>query len=434
MGKAVIDVQVDASGASSGLARLGAAFDHLDKRTASGTKGIQSVEIGLRTLAAQAVGVHGPLARVAEGLLSFAGGGTMVLAVAAGIGIVTLVMKQMGAEAKKAAEETKQLEDRLKSLSAHGGVVAASMRISELEIEKKRIERELTRGSGAPSLYGLFFGAAADRERLGAKIIDINKQIATITNQELIPAEQKVTEQKQKQLQTAAQQLEAEAKLTAELQKQIALIGEGVEADLEKFYKKNADIFQQSFEAVLAMRSILEGGTPQTRMWWEVSPTMQTPDFAELGRIGNAGTPGAGTDRGAMAGIIAQAIASVASGARGGISGAVTGIGGALGSLSGLSGLAGLGPIGAGVAAGGAVISLLGGLFSSSKPAVVMIDGYSSTAINQQQQIMQILAGFLGLKVDVLSAGSATPEGAAHVLGRMSRLDGGMRLPPGSLR
>ena len=139
---------------------------------------------------------------------------------------------------------------------------------------------------------------------------------------------------------------------------------------------------------------------------------------------------------------IGQGLVSIVSGARtGGVGGAVTGAGSLLSGLAsavpmnlatGSAGLSALGPIGAGVAVGGSLISLFQGLFTSAKPAVVMIDGYSSDAITQQQQIMQVLMGHLNTVISVLSAGAAGPSDIAATLGKLSRTDGLMRIPPGA--
>src|SRR5260370_2530228 len=87
----------------------------------------------------------------------------------------------------------------------------------------------------------------------------------------------------------------------------------------------------------------------------------------------------------------------------------------------GLSKLAG-GILGA--AAGGAV-GRISGLFSSGPPAV-MIDGYSSKAMNQQQQLLLALTGFRGVQVGILSAGGGDVAGTIYMLGRQSASDGSL--------
>lgn len=425
MGKIIIDAELHDSGVSLGAEKLGTAFAHLERRTASGAKGLQSVEIGMRTLAAQAVGLHGPLGRVAEGLLSFAGGGTLVLGVAAGIGLITLAMKAMKEEGEQAAKATEDLEKRLTALGAHGALVAATMRVSALEVKEDEIRRQLDIEEGLPR----FRQNAARQEQLSADLLKIQGEMANLINGVLIPAENRVTKEKEKQA-------EEEKKQTEELQKQLDIIGKLVAGDVENQFRfLNAET-RAFLDAGAQIQSLMMGGTPeQIRLWWQQSPSApDAPDFNELGRIGRASVPmGRGTGNQAAA-AVAQAIAAIASGLQGGVGGALTGLGGALGSLSGIGSLGGLGPIGLGIGAGGVLISALQGLFSHSKPAVVLIDGYSSTAISQQNQVMQLLAGVLGIKVDILSAGTAGPDMTAYDLGRRARLDGGMRLPPGAMR
>jgi len=79
----------------------------------------------------------------------------------------------------------------------------------------------------------------------------------------------------------------------------------------------------------------------------------------------------------------------------------------------------------------GAAVGLISGLFTSGPPAV-MIDGYSSKAMNQQQQLMLALVGFRGLGISILSAGGGDLSGVVNLIGRQSASDGSLRLPPGN--
>ncbi len=60
-----------------------------------------------------------------------------------------------------------------------------------------------------------------------------------------------------------------------------------------------------------------------------------------------------------------------------------------------------------------------------------MIDGYSSKAMTQQQQLLLALTGFKGVGVSILSAGGDVPL-SVYALGRQSASDGSLRLPPGN--
>ncbi len=114
--------------------------------------------------------------------------------------------------------------------------------------------------------------------------------------------------------------------------------------------------------------------------------------------------------------------------ARGDPGSVLAGLGGATQAIGGISALKGLPVIGD----IGAVASALGGIFSlfgGSRPAV-MIDGYSSRALTQQQQLLLALTGYKGVNVNVLSAGGDTAR-IAYQLGRDARTDGQSRVPPG---
>ncbi len=122
-----------------------------------------------------------------------------------------------------------------------------------------------------------------------------------------------------------------------------------------------------------------------------------------------------------------SAFLAVAGGvSRGDAGSALAGIGGATSSLSSIKALSSLEPI-------GTILSGLGGIFSLFSHATphVIIDGYDSRALTQQQQLLVALTGFKGLQVAVLSAGQ-DPRQIAALLGRQSRTDSTSRWVPGS--
>lgn len=89
------------SGAGAGLAKLNAGIKDVEKASPGGARGLLAIERGLSTLAAEAVGIQGPVGRVAEGLLRFGGGTGLVLGAVAGIGIIGEAYKLSAAEAEK---------------------------------------------------------------------------------------------------------------------------------------------------------------------------------------------------------------------------------------------------------------------------------------------------------------------------------------------
>lgn len=127
--------------------------------------------------------------------------------------------------------------------------------------------------------------------------------------------------------------------------------------------------------------------------------------------------------------VVGATFALIASG-HGGAAAALAGAGGLASSIGGLSALSKTAASGfgiAGVALSG--IGMLASLFSSGPPTV-MIDGYSSRALSQQQQLLLALTGYKGVNVQVLSAGGDTAR-IAYQLGRDARTDSQSRIPPG---
>ena len=154
------------------------------------------------------------------------------------------------------------------------------------------------------------------------------------------------------------------------------------------------------------------------------------PGFGEhLAQGGRGPAPGAGASKvGEDIGRGVAAALALAGGAAGGsVAGGISGLGGAASALSGIRGLGALGPV-------GAVLGGLGGLFSlfgGKQQVHVMIDGYDSHALSQQQQLMLALTGFKGLSIDVLSSGARDVNRTLYELGRQGRTDGTLRIPPG---
>lgn len=76
-------------------------------------KGLNTVRSGLVQLAAQATNTTGPIGTVANGLLTFAGGGTAVLAIVAGLAIIAKGIELIGKKSREAAAEAKKFFEGL---------------------------------------------------------------------------------------------------------------------------------------------------------------------------------------------------------------------------------------------------------------------------------------------------------------------------------
>ena len=384
MADTLIRVHLDDSGATTGLQRLGTAMEIMERRSASGAQGLRSVEFGLRTLAAEAVGITGPLGRVAEGLLSFAGGSTLVLTVAAGIGIVTLAMRELSKESAQAAKDAKELDARLIALGAHGALVVAQKGVQPLQVEAAAIQARLRRMAGVGD--ALTPAQESEREGLEMRLLELQKRIADVTNQQVIPAERKVNEELRKQTEERLKHLRAQAILTAEAQ---GFLGLGLGGP-----HLLSDPFAPARGIGLGPTTFAEVRTPAPIGigFGGFGPIDLRPrrdfDSAEVDKAAEKLSA-------KLAGAVALAIASVASGARGGdVGGAITGVGGALGALAaagtpaalggvGMSAtLASLGPVGAGVSIFGTLLTL----FASHKPSVT-ISAYEAQALAQMKEV-----------------------------------------------
>src|SRR5262245_29091835 len=97
------------SGAAAGIAKLNAQLHEVTQAAPGGARGLRLFEGGLQTLAAQAIGIEGPIGRVAEGLLRFGGGSALVLGATAGIGAIAGAYKLANAEAEHLADTNEKL-------------------------------------------------------------------------------------------------------------------------------------------------------------------------------------------------------------------------------------------------------------------------------------------------------------------------------------
>lgn len=121
------------SGLSAGLARANEQLRQLSRTGPGAGAGVRAVEQGARALALQAVGLPGPLGRVATGLLQLGGGSALVLAAVAGIGAIGAAVRALTRDARDNAEAQKKMFDELRNVGPHGQAVAARAEIAKLE-------------------------------------------------------------------------------------------------------------------------------------------------------------------------------------------------------------------------------------------------------------------------------------------------------------
>lgn len=121
-----------------GMAQAEGTVNRFNTHVTGSGRGLAIMETGLRRLGFEAVGLKGPLGKVAEGLALFGGGSTLVLGVAAGLGAIALAMKLMGQEAE---ETQKRVEGLIKM--ARGGGFGAETAQKPLEAQLGQLQIDL---------------------------------------------------------------------------------------------------------------------------------------------------------------------------------------------------------------------------------------------------------------------------------------------------
>lgn len=95
---------------------------------------------GMVSLAVQATQASGPVSKLAQGVLLFGGGGGLVLAVAAGIGALSLAYKALTQDTREAQQAQEDMMKALGGIGAHGQLTAARIRLRELQGALKKLQ------------------------------------------------------------------------------------------------------------------------------------------------------------------------------------------------------------------------------------------------------------------------------------------------------
>ncbi len=159
------------NGAAAGLAKFNDQIHGVAKAAPGGTRGLNALEGGLRSLAFEAAGVGGPMGRIAEGLLKFGGGSGLILGAAAGIGLITLAYNALTKESREAAEAQEKLRGEITKTAASraaalvpttklisGDVQTSRDELARLNRERAQLVRQLAAAGGAGSQQDLEFG------------------------------------------------------------------------------------------------------------------------------------------------------------------------------------------------------------------------------------------------------------------------------------
>ena len=112
-------------------------------RVQGSARGIDMTRQALQSLAFQATGTQGAVGKLSVGLLTFAGGSTLVLGVVAGIGLIAAAMKLLGKEQREAEERTKKLADAIKELRTQAPAAGALDRLTQARASVTEAEERL---------------------------------------------------------------------------------------------------------------------------------------------------------------------------------------------------------------------------------------------------------------------------------------------------
>lgn len=141
------------------------------------SKATNTLKQGLVGLALQATGTAGPLGKLSQALLLFAGGSALVLGVAAGIGAIALVYRDLTRDTRQAEQAQKDLIQQLQSVGIHAQLTAARIELGKLQAERDK-------GSFGTALGGIAREGpiSGAQNALAARREEFNRRIATQLN------------------------------------------------------------------------------------------------------------------------------------------------------------------------------------------------------------------------------------------------------------
>lgn len=114
-----------------GMNRARGSLDNLSVMSGRSHRALNVLKSGMVGLATQATGTAGPVGKLAQGLLMFGGGSTLILGVAAGVGVLALAYKSLTQDTKDAEEAQKDLVKALEGVGVHAQLTAARMKLGQ---------------------------------------------------------------------------------------------------------------------------------------------------------------------------------------------------------------------------------------------------------------------------------------------------------------
>lgn len=165
-----------------GMNRAHGAVTQLSTTSAQSSRAMNVLKNGLVGLATQATGTQGPVGKLAQGLLLLGGGSTTVLAVAAGIGAISLAYRALTRETREAEAAQSAMLTKLKQISVHGELMEARAVLARLQTNLEDFQKIQRNVPTSPSV--------------AAKVVEAQSAIATQLN-EIAGLEQKVAKWQQ---------------------------------------------------------------------------------------------------------------------------------------------------------------------------------------------------------------------------------------------
>jgi hypothetical protein len=146
--------------------------------------GLGKVQNALFNVASQATGTTGPVSKLVEGLLSFGGGGTVVLAVAAGLAIIAKGYELITAKSREATKALNEAIDAAKKanfaalpeqIQRTSDVVTVQKQLNEALARFAQGQRDLAAVSGGNTKGFLTPGMKVDLENIKALSEQVNR-------------------------------------------------------------------------------------------------------------------------------------------------------------------------------------------------------------------------------------------------------------------
>lgn len=458
MPDALVRIVFQDTGAESGVNRVAKALQRLERNEPN--LALRQTRVAMEELAAQATGLDPRLSRIASTLSMFGIGGAIGIAAVGGFAAIALEVKTLIGLSDELDKKLLKLNTSIASGPAATLFKAQAFGARAEELKSAGILEQLftgfREGTGLDAI-----GAVMERGRESERATSLTGEaLATRErskqHEAILEAGTRKENERLLAIANATRALD-ETKM-ASSNAALALFDFKAKGELLKIALSNLDEpTKKRIEHLTNERIALERANLLAAQRAEsLSHVLTAGGAGQRGNAGLAAVQAALTDSpvndiGIMAGpqaanrpgrnpavaggkinlsaLIGSSFNTLGQLAQGDVGGTIGGLGGIAGAFSGLKGLSFLGPVGAVL---GGLGGILGALFGGGKKIEVMIDGYSSKALTQQQQLMLALTGFKGLNVELLSAGGDVRR-IAYELGRQARTNGSTRIPPGAI-